>query len=220
MFLVIFSGIRKSEILRQGWCHSGRFCLVGTNSPHRIPLERKERKSSLCQSGSVSNTNTAVSDDFTTVVFDDFANTAVSADFTMTLLSLESSQRFLLISRTADRPWITPLPLKMLEEFIWASFTNSWMRNRQIGLLRLVNHEIRLITDNFWFRPSHLGGQWWAGRRTRAASVCILQAEGRSSADAPTPPHGNESYSHPVYSYKIKAERCVSLSQLSITAHT
>lgn len=51
------------------------------------------------------------------------------AESTRTFWCAASSQRFLLMCRTADRPWITPLPLRMLVEFNWASFTNTWRRH-------------------------------------------------------------------------------------------
>ena len=74
-------------------------------------------------------------------------------------------------------------------------------RSAPLTMILITDDDIYDVIDHwFWslFGPFRLVGRCRAGRRTQAASVYILQVEGRSSADAPTPPRGNESYSHPV----------------------
>lgn len=189
------------DFLHLRLCHSGRFCLVGTNSPRRFPLERKENVSLvlLGRCGSMWiwsfrccwRHHDFVVFGLITAVPVDTKNTWQALNHAVTTQDVERVDLSVVHKELQDKQWFDSeghvIRRSCDQKVVWSDG----------HVIRRSGDQI-LISD--W--PFRLGGRCRFGRRIRAVSLCILQAEGRSLADALMTPHGNELYSHPVCSWK------------------
>lgn len=185
--LSTLSLMKISEILHLGPWRWGRFHFVGTNSPHRIPVERQTvNNCRFCQCFYLS---------------------------VRVLLMWWHHHEFIVLGLIAAVPgdvqnsWQTVNHSVSTQDVggVDLSIVNKQLEVKQtVGLLICSQDRLLDWLISFRWGPFRLGGRCQAGMRIRALSVCILQAEGRSSADVLKSPHGIESCSHPVQ-YKIKA---------------